>query len=52
MMLVFWDLTRYVDVKYVIVCYLKFEMELLIYEYENMIKDVYDCESIIVKLWW
>jgi len=22
-------------------------MELLIYEYENMIKDVYDCET-----WW
>jgi len=27
-------------------------MELLICEYENMIKDVHDCESIVVKLCW
>jgi len=26
-------------------------MKLLICEYKNMIKDVYDCESIVVKLW-
>jgi len=26
---------------------LKFEMEVLIYEYENMIKDVHDWESIV-----
>jgi len=32
--------------------YLEFDMELLICEYENMIKDVYDFESIVVKLWW
>jgi len=24
----------------------------LICEFENIIKDVYDCESIVVKLWW
>jgi len=29
-----------------------FEMELLICEYENMIKDEFYYESIIVELWW
>jgi len=32
--------------------YLKFKLELLMCEYENMIKDVHDCESIVVKLGW
>jgi len=27
-------------------------MELLICEYENMLKDICDCESIVVKMWW
>jgi len=27
-------------------------MKLLICEYVNMIMDVYDYESIVVKLWW
>jgi len=52
MMWYFLDLTWYVVAKYVIIWYLEFEMKLLICEYENMIKDVYDCESIVVKLKW
>jgi len=51
MVLVFWDLTWYVVVKYVIVWYLEFETKLFTCECENMIKDVYDCENIVVKLW-
>jgi len=27
-------------------------MNLLICKYENVIKDVHDCEMIVVKLWW
>jgi len=27
-------------------------MELVICEYENMINDVFDCDNILMELWW
>jgi len=48
----FRDFTWYVVGKYVIVWNFEFEMELLICEYQNMIKDVFDYGIIVVELWW